>query len=45
MSETVRCRQCGWTIAPKRVEKVTLPDGTVAYLHRGGCPDPERKEP
>ena len=47
-TETIRCVQCGWTIAPDRLELVTRnPDATWPEeipLHRGGCPQP-REEP
>jgi len=37
----VRCAQCGWTIAPERVQVVILGDGNTVYFHKGGCPRPK----
>ena len=36
----VRCAQCGWTIAPDRVQVVIVGKSTV-HLHKGGCPRPQ----
>ncbi len=37
---TDRCIQCGWTIAPDRLEEVWR-DGRPVALHKGGCPVPD----